>query len=190
MNNAVFGKKKENLRKKINLKLTSHEDIYTKHAARANFIFGKVFNDNLFAINRIKEELVLNRPIYVRMIILDLSKPLMYDFHYNYMLKTYDRKNIKLMFTDIGSIFYEIKTDVVYEKFLKDTELFDNSDYPKNSAFFFDKNKMVIGKMKDEAAGMVIKEFIGLRSKIYCYEIYNKTTKDVREYLNTPQIKI
>ena len=85
MNNAVFGKTLENLRKRINLKLTSNEDISTKHAARANFISGKMFNENLFAINKMKEELVLNRPNYVGMAILDLSKPLMYDFHYNYM---------------------------------------------------------------------------------------------------------
>ena len=60
MNNAVFGKTQENLKKRINLKLTCKEDIYTKHASRANFISGKMFNKNLFAINRIKEELVLN----------------------------------------------------------------------------------------------------------------------------------
>ena len=53
MNNAVFGKTLENLRKRINLKLTSNEDIYTKHASRANFRSGKMFNENLFAINRI-----------------------------------------------------------------------------------------------------------------------------------------
>ena len=90
-----------------------------------------MFNENLFAINRIKEELVLNRPIYVGMAILDLSKLFMYDFHYNYMLKKYDRKNIKLMFTDTDNLFYEIKTDDVYEDLLKDKELFDNSNYPK-----------------------------------------------------------
>ena len=170
MNNAIFGKTLENLRKRINLKLTSNEDIYTKHASRASFISGKMFN----AINKIKEELVLNRPIYGGMTILDLSKLLMYNFHYNYMLKTY---NTKLMFTDTDSLFYEIKTDNVYKDLLNDKELFDNSDYPKKSAFFFDENKRVIGKMKDEAAGMPIKEFIGLRRKMYSYEINNETTK-------------
>ena len=119
MNNAVFGKALENLRKRINFKLTSNEDIYTKHASRAIFISGKMFNVNLFAINRIKEELVLNIPIYVGMTILDLSKLLMYDFHYNYMLKKYDRKNIKLEHTDTDRLFYEIKTDDVYEDLLK-----------------------------------------------------------------------
>ena len=73
MNNAVFGKTLENLRKRINLKLTNNEDIYTKHASRANFISGKMFNENSFAINRIKK-MVLNRQIYVGMAILDLSK--------------------------------------------------------------------------------------------------------------------
>ena len=81
------------------------------------------------------------------------------------------------MFTDTDSLCYEIKTDEVYKDLFQDKELFDNSDYPKNSAFFFDKNKKVIGKMKDEAVGMVIKEFIGFRSKMYSYEINNETTK-------------
>ena len=62
------------------------------------------------------------------------------------------------MLTDTDSLFYEIKNDDVYEDLSKDKELFDNSDYPNNSAFFFDKNKKLIGKMKDEAVGMVIKE--------------------------------
>ena len=90
------------------------------------------------------------------------------------------------MFTDTDSLCYEIKTDDVYKDLFQDKELFDNSDYPKNSEFFFDENKKVIGKMKAEAAVMVIKKFIGLRSKMYTYEINNETTKNVREYLNTP----
>ena len=81
------------------------------------------------------------------------------------------------MFTDTDSLCYEIKTDDVYEDLFQDKELFDNRDYPENSEFFFDENKKIIGKMKDEAAGIVIKEFIGLRSKMYTYEINNKTTK-------------
>ena len=175
----------ENLRKRINLKLTSNEDVYTKHAARASFISGKMFNENLFAINKMKAELVLNRLNYVGSAILDLSKLLMFDFHYNYMLKNMTGKIlVKLMFTDTDSLFYEIKTGDFYEDLLNGKELFDNSNYPENSAFFFNENKMVTGKLKDEGVGMVIKEFIGLRSKMYSYEINNKTTKkNVRKYL-------
>ena len=87
-----------------------------------------MFNENVFAINRIKEELVLNRPIYVGMAVLDLSKLLIYDFHYNYMLKKY---NIKIIFTDTDSLYYEIKTDDVYKDLFQDKELIDNSYYPK-----------------------------------------------------------
>ena len=70
--------------------------------------------------------------------------------------------------------------------FFKIKKLFDNSDYTKNSEFVFDENKKVTGKMKDEAAGMPIKEFIGLRSKMHSYKINNVISKNVREYLNTP----
>ena len=70
------------------------------------------------------------------------------------------------MFTDTDSLFYEIKTDDVYEDLLKDKELFDNSDYLFFLFFFFFFfNKKVTGKMKAEAAGMLMKEFTGLRSK-------------------------
>ena len=71
------------------------------------------------------------------------------------------------MFTDTDSLCYEIKTDGVYKDLFQKS--FDNSNYPKNSEFFFDESKKVIGKMKDESAGMPIKEFIGLRSKMYSY---------------------
>ena len=123
MNNAVFGQTLENLRKRINLKLTSNEDIYTKHASRANFISGKMFIENLFAINRTKEELVSNRPNYVWMAILDLSKILMYDFHYNYMLKKYNKLNsclqtqtifvMKLKLMMFIKIYFKIKNNLI-----------------------------------------------------------------------------
>ena len=110
----------------------------------------------------------------------------MYDFHYNYIRKKYT--NCQLLFTDTDSLFYHIKTDKdVYEEFWKDRSLFDNSDYPKSSKFFFGENKKVIGKFKDEAAGKPILEFVGLKSKMYSYikEDYEKvqlqiTKKDDR----------
>ena len=176
MNNSVFGKTMENLRKRINLKLTHDEKILEKHAAKATFISAKMFNENLFAIDRIKEELVLNRPCYVGMAILELSKYLMYDFHYNYILKKYGN-NVKLLFTDTDSLCYEIKTYDAYKDFFADKDRFDNSDYSKESPFYFDGNKKVIGKMKDEAAGIPITEFIGLRSKMYSYTLSDKCVK-------------
>ena len=86
----------------------------------------------------------------------------MYDFHYNYIKKNYGEK-AKLLFTDTDSLTYEIEAKDVYKDFFKDRDMFDNSDYDKKSKYYFDNNKKVIGKMKDEAAGIPITEFVGLR---------------------------
>ena len=87
-----------------------------------------------------RERLKLDKPSYVGMCILDLSKTLMYDFHYNYIIRIYGDR-AKLLFTDTDSLCYVIETDDVYEDLYKDRELFDNSDYSKYSKFYFDENK-------------------------------------------------
>jgi len=87
-----------------------------------------------------KERLKLDKPSSVGMCTLDLSKTLMYDFHYNYIRKKYT--NCQLLFTVTDSLFYHIKTEGdVYEDFFVDRSLFDNSDYPKSSKFFSGENK-------------------------------------------------
>ena len=91
----------------------------------------------------------------------------MYDFHYNYIKKKYPEEKSKLLFTDTDSLTYHIKTEDIYHDFLADREYFDNSDYPPNSEFYFSENKKVIGKFKDETAGVPIREFIGLKSEMY-----------------------
>ena len=102
--------------------------------------------------------LILNKPIYVGFTVLELSKWLMYDFHYNFIKKNF---NAELLFTDTDSLAYEIKSKNVYEEFFKWKNLFDFSNYSKNSKLFDDANKKVIGKMKNEMAGVIIVEFIG-----------------------------
>ena len=168
MNNSVFGKTMENLRKRQDIKIVTDEEQLLKWASRPSFISCKIFNEDLVAVHKIKPTLTLNRPAYVGMCILDLSKTLMYDFHYNYIKSQYGDK-ARLLFTDTDSLTYEIEADDVYQDFWKDKHLFDNSDYPKNSPFFDCSNKKVIGKFKDEAAGIPIVEFVGLRSKMYSY---------------------
>ena len=129
-----------------------------------------------------KERLLLNKPPYVGFSILDLSKILMYKFHYNHIRKKYP--DARLLFTDTDSLVYHIKTEDIYEDFYKDKEIFDNSDYLESSKYFFKENKKVIGKFKDEAAGKPILEFIGLKRKMYCYKIEskeNKTAKGVKK---------
>ena len=88
----------------------------------------------------------------------------MYDFHYNFIKKKF---NAELLFTDTDSLTYEIKSENIYKEFYKWKDLFDFSNYSKDSKFFDDTNKKVIGKMKDEYGGVIIDQFIGLKSKMY-----------------------
>ena len=184
MNNSVFGKTMENIRNRANIKLITNINTLKRYTSRPTFINCKIFNENLVAINNIKETIKLNKPAYVGMCILDLSKTLMYDFHYNYIKQKYGSK-AKLLFTDTDSLTYEIEAEDVYQDFWKDKDLFDNSDYPENSPYFYKKNKKVIGKFKDEAAGVPICEFVGLRSKMYSYikdhQKGQKTAKGIKK---------
>ena len=158
----------ENLRKRVDVRLVTDEKKLTKLASKPTYVSSKIFNENLVAVHKIKETLTLNRPAYVGMCILDLSKTLMYDFHYNYIKKKYGDK-ARLLFTDTDSLTYEIQAEDVYKDFWNDKDKFDNSDYPESSPHFDKTNKKVIGKFKDEAAGVPICEFVGLRSKMYSY---------------------
>ena len=185
MNNSVFGKTMENLRKRQDIKLVTDKGKLTKWASRPSYISSKIFNEDLVAVHKTKTTLTLNRPAYVGMCILDLSKTLMYDFHYNYIKSKYGDK-ARLLFTDTDSLTYEIEADDVYQDFWKDKHLFDNSDYSKNSPFFDNSNKKVIGKFKDEAAGTPIVGFVGLKSKMYSYitdddEKSGRTAKGIKK---------
>ena len=184
MNNSVFGKTMENIRKRVDVRLVTDEKKLLKLTSKPTYVSSKIFNENLVAVHKIKETLTLNRPAYVGMCILDLSKTLMYDFHYNYIKRNYGYK-AKLLFTDTDSLTYEIEANDVYKDFFKDKDKFDNSDYPEYSPFFYKKNKKVIGKFKDEAAGIPITEFVGLRSKMYSYMKENqkggKTAKGIKK---------
>ena len=184
MNNSVFGKTMENIRKRVDVRLVTDENKLLKLASKPTYVSSKIFNENLVAVHKIKETLTLNRPAYVGMCILDLSKTLMYDFHYNYIKDKYGDK-ARLLFTDTDSLTYEIEADDVYQDFWNDKDKFDNSDYPESSPYFNKTNKKVIGKFKDEAAGVPICEFIGLRSKMYSYIKDNnkggKTAKGIKK---------
>ena len=176
MNNSVFGKTMENLRKRVDVRLVTDKEKLLKLASKPSYVSSKIFNENLVAVHKIKETLTMNRPAFVGACILDLSKTFMYDFHYNYIKYKYGDK-AKLLFTDTDSLTYEIETPDAYADFFDNKDIFDNSDYNKKSPFYFDHNKKVIGKFKDEAAGIPVTEFVGLRSKMYSYTLDNKQSK-------------
>ena len=120
-----------------------------------------------------KTHLVFNKTVYLGMCILDLSKTLMYEFHYTYIKPKYKEK-AKLLFTDTDSLMYEIETDDFYKDISPDVRaMFDTSNYPKDhpSGFETGVNKKVIGMFKDEAGGLAISEFVGLRAKLYSFKM-------------------
>ena len=184
MNNSVFGKTMENLRKRVDVRLVTDEKKLDKLTSKPTYVSSKIFNENLMAVHKVKETLTLNKPAYVGMCILDLSKMLMYDFHYNYIRKKYGNR-ARLLFTDTDSLTYEIEDEDIYKDFWNDKDMFDNSDYPENSPYYCNAHKKVISKFKDEASGVPIVKFIGLKSKMYSYiksdEKGGKTAKGIKK---------
>ena len=150
MINSVYGKAMENLRKRTNVTLVCNEKDFLKNTSTPTYVTHKSFDKNFAAIHEIKPVLVLNKPIYVRFTVLELSKWMMYDFHYNFNKKNF---SAELLFTDTDSLTYEIKSENFYEDFCTWKDLFDF--------------KKVIGKMIDKYSGVIIDEFVGLKSKMY-----------------------
>ncbi|MCG8403668.1 MAG: hypothetical protein MI923_00590, partial [Phycisphaerales bacterium] len=134
-----------------------------------------IFDKNLIAVHMKKTEVYFNKPVYVGQAILDLSKTLMFDFHYNYIKKKYGNK-AELLFTDTDSLMYHIYTDDFYKDITHDIlTKFDTSDYPTDheSGIPTGVNKKVVGMFKDEVAGKQITHFVGLRPKLYSFKIEN-----------------
>ena len=174
MNNSVFGKTMENIRKRVDVRLVTDKNKLLKMTAKPTFVLSKIFNENLVAVHKIKGCLYLNRPSYVGMCILDLSKTLMYDFHYNYIKQKYNDK-AKLLFTDTDSLTYEIETDDACKDFWKDKNKFDNSDYPAESQFFDKTNKKVIIII---IIIIIIKTYFNNPKAILLYNKYKKEKKN------------
>ena len=172
MNNSVFGKTIENIRKRQNIRIVDKRKTALNLSKKPNFERATIFDKNLIAVHMQKTEIYFDKPVYVGQAILDLSKTLMFDFHYNYIKPKYGKK-AELLFTDTDSLMYHIQTDDFYKDISADIETkFDTSDYPEDhlSGIPTGKNKKVIGMFKDEAAGNQITHFVGLRQKLYDYK--------------------
>ena len=183
MNNAIYGKTMENLRNTIDLKLANNKKDYLKQRSKPSYILHKIFDNNLVAICKSKLPLKLNKPEYIGMGILKLSKELMYEFHYDYIKNKYDNKS-KLLFTDTDSLMYEIKTEGAYEDFSSNKEMFDSSKYLTKPKYYHNTKKLVIEKIKDETGCVVVKGFVGLKPKIYSFLVDNnehETAKGVNK---------
>ena len=173
MNNSVFGKTIENIRKRQNIFLVDNRKRAKRLVNRPDFERATIFDKNLIAIHMKKIKVYFNKPVYVGQAILDLSKTLMFDFHYNYIKKKYNAA-AELIFTDTDSLLYYVYTDDFYRDISCDIQdKFDTSDYPLNhkSGIPTGVNKKVIGMFKDEVAGKQITHFVGLRPKLYSFKL-------------------
>ena len=176
MNNSFFGKTCEDVRKHQDVRIVKNDCKVKRFVAKPQYNNHVIYEENMAAIQLKKTVVHLNKPRYVGMSILDISKLLMYQYHYNYLMQKYPEA--KLLFTDTDSFCHWIPTETnVYDDMYKDKEQFDFSNYADGDVHFNDDNNLVPGKMKDEMGGDLILEFVGLRSKMYSILNYNGLNK-------------
>ena len=169
MNNAVFGKTMENVRKYRDIKLVTTNKKRSKLVSEPNYHTMNCISENLSVIEMNKTRVKMNKPIYLGLSILDISKILMYEFWYDYRKPKYDN-DVKLCYIDMDSFVMNIKTEDFNKDIANDFDKrFDTSNYEVDRPLPTGKNKKVIGLMKDELGGKIITEFITLRSKAYTY---------------------
>ena len=165
MNNAVFGKTMGNVRKHRDIKLVTTDKKRSKLVSEPNYHMMNYISEDLSIIEMKRTKVKMNKPIYLGLSTLEISKTLMYEFWYDYMKPKYDNY-VKLCYMDTDSFIMSIKT----EDFSNDVEkIFDTSNYEIDRPLPTGKNKKVIGLMKDELGGRVITEFVALRPQTYSY---------------------
>ena len=170
INNAVFGKTMENIRKHRNIKVVTNRETYLKTVMKPNFKSGVLFGENLISCEMGKIKVVMNKPVYLSQAILDLSKTVMYEFHYDYLKHKYDSDKLQLCYMDTDSLVYHIKTEDFYADIADDVEeRFDTSSYCDNRPLPVGLNKKKIGLLEDELGGAIMTEIMALRPKLYSF---------------------
>ena len=135
MINSVYGKTIENVRKIINVRLVNNEKDFLKYTSRPTHVTHKVFDKNYAAIHEIKPVLTLNKPVYIRFTVLELSKWLMYDFHYNFI-----KKSLMLNCCLLTQTVLRVKSKDVCENFFKQKQLLDFRNVLKDTKFYDNQN--------------------------------------------------
>ena len=169
MNNAVFSETMENVRKHRDLKLVRTDKKRNKLVSEPNYYTMKLIDDNLAIIEMRKVKVKMNKPIYLGLSILDLSKITMYEFWYDYVKVKYEDR-VKLCYMDTDSFVLNLRTKDFYKDISEDVkDRFDTSNFNCDRPLPIGVNKKVIGLMKDELGGDIITEFVALRPKAYAY---------------------
>ena len=159
----------ENIRKHRNIKLVTNKKSYLCTVMHPNFKSGVLFGENLMGCEIGKIKVVMNKPVYLGQALLDLSKFVMYEFHYDYMVPKYG-ENSTLCYMDTNSLVYHIKTKDFYADIADNVPTrFDTSGYCESRPLPVGMNKKVIGLMKDELGGAIMTESAALRPKLYSF---------------------
>ena len=169
MNNSVFGKTMENIRKHGDIKLVTTDKKRSKLVLEPNYHTINLISEDLSIIEMKKTKVKMNKPIYLGLSISEVTKILMYEFWYDYMKPKYGNK-VQLCYMDTDSFIMNIKTNDFYENIANDIEnRFDTSNYEVNRPLPTGKNKKVISLMKDKLGGKIITAFVTLRPKPYSF---------------------
>ena len=169
MNNSVFGKMMENIRKHRNIKLVTDREKYLKTVMKPNFKSSVLFRENLMGCEMGKIKVIMNKPVYLGQLIVDLLKLVMYEFHYDYMKPKYGDKP-RLCYMDMDSLVYHIKMEDFYKDIAEDVPArSDTSGHRSDRSLHVGLNKKVTGLMKNEMGGEMIEEFMALIPKLYSY---------------------
>ena len=164
MNNAVYGKTMENVRDHIDFELVDTPERFQKCVNNPTFKYRHIINENLVGVEKLKHTVKLNKPIYVGVSILDLSKMHMYSFYYDVLKQKYKDK-VRLIYTDTDSFVIHTHTEDIYDDFKEIRQHMDFSNYDKDHKCYDVTNKKVLGRFKDEVDGKIITNFIGLKPK-------------------------
>lgn len=160
MSNAVYGKTLENVRDHVDVRLRN--TWLGRYGARnliikPNFKKRTIFNENLIAIEMLRTNIFIAKPIIVGVCVLEISKLCMYNFHYDFMLENFNHKECKLQYTDTDSFIYNIQCDDIYDFIRQNSDRFDTSDYTPNNEYGIKLlNKKIPGLMKDECNANVL----------------------------------
>ena len=169
MNNVVFVKTMENVRKHRSIKLVTTEGRRNYLASEPNFDTTKFFTENLLVIEMRKAQVLMNKLAYLGLPILDLSETVVYEFWYDYVKPKYG-ENAKFCYMDTDNFIFYVKTDDIYKDIAKNVETrFDTSNFEIDRPLPKGKNNNLTEVMKDELCGQVIKEFVRLITKTYSY---------------------
>ena len=197
LNNSVFGKTMESVRKRVDIQLVRATDDgererYRKMVAKPTFAGRKIFDEALIAVHRMRASVLLNKPVYIGLAVLDLSKLMMVDYWYNQMKPRYGDK-ARMLYTDTDSFVMELETDDLYADMVRDGHLYDTSNYKSGPLAALSRQHpekaRAVGLMKDEMGGNVLHSFVGLKPKTYSCSGEGKVVKKAKGNSSTVTAK-